>query len=195
VTGSGLVARHRHPPLGWATVALSLATFVLVLVGMWPELDDDVYWRVTGVIAIGALEGAHASFVLSRRRLDDPAATVAATRVAVAAATVSAAMGAYPLIVMPDDIAGERYAQVLGAVLVVQLVATAVAPVLRRLGRDRELAARDEPSAAFTPAERLADEILAAADRIERLAPQPQVADECARLRRLARAARAGSAA
>src|SRR3954471_25068246 len=92
-TGSGFAARHRHPLLGWGTVALSLGAFGLVLVGMWPELDDGGFWRVAGVIAIGALEGAHASFVLAWRRDGDRPATIAASRIAVAAAAVSTAMG------------------------------------------------------------------------------------------------------
>jgi hypothetical protein len=188
-TGSGLAVRHRHPALGGATALLSLLAFVLVLVGLWPELDDDAFWRMTGCIAIGALEGAHASFVLSRRRDDDPRGAVAATRVAVVAAAVSGVMGLLPTAgATADGIDATDYAQVLGVVLVVQLVSTAVAPLLRRLGAGAE-AQRPEP--AFTPAERLADEIAAAADRIERLAAHPLVADECERLRALARTARA----
>ena len=68
-----------------------------------------------------------------------------------------------------------------------QIVGTGIAPLLRRLGADAARPA--EP--ALTPVERLAEEIAAAADRIERIAAHPQVSDECERLRRLARAARA----
>jgi hypothetical protein len=186
--GSGLAVRHRHPALGGGTTALSLLAFALVLIGMWPEVDSDAFWRATGCVAIGALEGAHASFVLSRRRDGDRRSVAGATRVAVVAAAVSGAMGVLPTAgIVSDGIDAERYAQLLGVVLVVQLVATAVAPLLRRLGAGE--ARRAEP--ALTPAERLADEIAAAADRIERIAGHPLVSDECERLRRLARAARA----
>jgi hypothetical protein len=97
-------------------------------------------------------------------------------------------MGIAPLAVWPsvDDGVAIVYAQLLGVVLIVQLVCTAVAPLLRRLG-----AGAERPVGALpTPSDRLADEITAAADRIERLAPQPGVADECERLRRLAATAR-----
>ena len=70
--------------------------------------------------------------------------------------------------------------------LVIQLVATAVAPLLRRLGADE----RRPAAPALTPPSPLADEIAAAADRIERIAGNPQVSDECERLRALARTAR-----
>jgi len=185
--GSGLAVRHRHPVLGTVTAGLALLAFALVLVGLWPEIDDTAFWRVTGCVAIGALEGAHASFVLSRRRDDDPAGAVAATRVAVVAAAVSCVMGIVPVAgVTADNVDAEAYAQALGIVLVIQLVSTAVAPLLRRLGADE-----GRPRApALTAAERLADEIAAAADRIERIAGHPQVSDECERLRALARTAR-----
>jgi peptidoglycan/LPS O-acetylase OafA/YrhL len=186
--GSGLAVRFRHPVLGYATAIASLLTFALVVIGMWPELDDDTFWRATGCCAIVALEGAHASFVLSRRRPDDPRSAVATTRIVVAAGAISGAMGIYALVgPVPDGAPAEVYAQIVGVVLVVQVVGTIVAPLLRRLGTGAARPA--EP--ALTPAERLAEEIAAAADRIERIAAHPQVSDECERLRRLARAARA----
>jgi hypothetical protein len=169
------------------TVGATFLTFALVLIGLWPEIDDTTFWRATACVAIVALEGAHASFVLSRRRNGDPASAVAATRVAVAAAAVSGVMGLLPTAgATSDSIEAAAYAQALAIVLVIQLVSTAVAPLLRRLGEPR----RPE-EAPLTGAERLADEIAAAADRIERIAGHPLVSDECERLRRLAREARA----
>jgi hypothetical protein len=38
--GAGLAVRHRHAVLGLATTGATLLTFALVLVGMWPEIDD-----------------------------------------------------------------------------------------------------------------------------------------------------------
>jgi uncharacterized membrane protein YfcA len=125
--GSGLAVRLRHPLLGYATALFSLLTFALVVVGLWPEIDDDTFWRATGCCAIVGLEGAHASFVLSRRRADDPGSVVLTTRIVVAAAAISGAMGIYPLVgPVPDDAGAVAYAQVVGVVLVVQLVGTAV---------------------------------------------------------------------
>jgi hypothetical protein len=148
------------PRLGRVVVRLVVGSLLVagaaacVLIGMWPELDNEAYWRATGCLAIGALEGAHASFVLAWRRDDDARSAVAATRVAVVAAAISCVMGVAPTAgLTSDSIDAEAYAELLGAVLVVQLVATA--------------------------------------DRIERIAAHPLVSDECERLRRIARAARA----
>jgi hypothetical protein len=187
--GAGLAVRPREAVLGIATVALSLVAFALALAGLWPELNSEAYWRVTGCCAIASLEGAHASFVLSRRRATDPARVVTTTRVVVGAAVVSALMGLAPVAgAVPADADAERYAQILGVVLVVQLVGTAVLPLLRRLAAGAERTVGAPPA----PADRLAEELDAVADRLEALAPAPPVLAECARLRRLARAARSG---
>ena len=184
--GAGLAARFRHPVLGYATVALSVAAFVLANIGMWPEVTGDAFWQVTGSLGLLAVEAAHAAFVLSRRRTGDPPGAVVATGVAVAGAAVSGAMTLYGIWLLADDADFERYARFLAVALVIQVAATAVAPLLRRL--------RGQPGPpvepALTPAEQLAKDIAAAADRIERLAGHAQVADECERLRALARAAR-----
>jgi hypothetical protein len=203
--GAGLAVRPREAVLGIATVALSLVAFALALAGLWPELNSEAYWRVTGCCAIASLEGAHASFVLSRRRAPDPARVVTTTRVVVGAAVVSALMGLAPVAgavpadaedlrvalrvgAVPADADAERYAQILGVVLVVQLVGTAVLPLLRRLAAGAKRPVGAPPA----PADRLAEELDAVADRLEALAPAPPVLAECARLRRLARAARCG---
>ncbi|MEA2321259.1 MAG: hypothetical protein QOD81_1109, partial [Solirubrobacteraceae bacterium] len=189
MAGAGLAVRRRQATLGLATVALSIVAFALVVAGLWADLDAELYWRVAGSCAIAALEGAHASSVLSRRRDGDVASVVTATRVVVAAAGVSGAMGIAPLagLLPADDTYEEPYARLLGVVLVVQLAGTAVAPLLRRLA-----ATRERPVGALpTPHERLAGEIDAVADRLEALGAAPELAAESARLRGLARAARA----
>jgi anaerobic C4-dicarboxylate transporter len=150
---------------------------------MWLDVTGEPFWRATGIAAILGLDGAHASFVLSRRRPGDPQGAVVTTRGAVVASAVSAALGVYPLTgLVAENADSEAYARVLGVVLVAQVLGTAVAPLLRRLGGGAERAAGAVPE----PAQRLADEIVVTADRIEAQAPQPQVAAECARLRRLA---------
>jgi hypothetical protein len=189
MAGAGLAVRRRHATLGLATVVLSLVAFAMVLVGLWPELSADLYWRVAGCCAIGAIESAHASSVLSRRRDADPANVVTTTRVVVAAAAVSGAMGVAPLagLLPADDAYAEPYARVLGVVLVIQIVGTAVAPLLRRLAATRERPVGALPASR----DRLATELDAVADRLDALAAPPEVAAESKHLRRLARTARA----
>ena len=63
--GAGFAVRPRYALLGGATAVLSVLAFALVNLGMWGEIDGAGFWRATGCVAIAALDGAHASFVLS----------------------------------------------------------------------------------------------------------------------------------
>jgi hypothetical protein len=75
------------------------------------------------------------------------------------------------------------YVELLGVVLVGQLLCTVLAPLVRRLS-----AGAERPVIAVaTERQRLATELTAVADRLERLEAGPRVNAECERLRRLAR--------
>ena len=180
---AGLSVRERAPILGACSVATAAAAFVLVSVGMWVEIDGEVFWRVTGIVAIVALESAHMAFVWSRLRPTDPRGVARITRAAIGLAGVSAAMGIAPLAGLEGD--ETLYFEVLGVVLVGQLLCTVLAPLVRRLQAGAERAGIAVP----TERERLAIELTAVAERLERLDAGPQVNAECERLRRLARTA------
>jgi hypothetical protein len=183
MAAAGLGVRERARLLGDGAVVAASAAFVLVSVGMWTELDSEAFWRVTAIIAIAALESAHVAFVWSRLRPSDPPSVDRVTRAAIGLAVVSAAMGIAPLAGLQGD--ETLYVEILGVVLVGQLLCTALAPLLRRLSAGAERPVIAVPS----ERERLATELTAVADRLERLGAGPHVAAECERLRRLARTA------
>jgi hypothetical protein len=186
IAAAGIGVRERSRTLGDATVAAATAAFVLVSFGMWVEVDGEVFWRVTAIIAIVALETAHVAFVWSRVRSGDPATVARITRVAIGLAVVSAAMGIAPVAgLLSEDGDATLYFEILGVVLVVQLLCTVLAPLVRRLNAGAERPAVAVP----TERERLAIELTEVADRLERLDAGPQVQAECERLRRLARSA------
>ena len=183
MAAAGLGVRERARLLGDGTAVLASAAFVLISVGMWTELDSELFWRVTGIVAIAALESAHVAFVWSRLRPGDPPSVKRVTRAAIGLAVVSGAMGIAPLAGLEGD--ETLYFEVLGVVLVGQLLCTALAPLMRRLQAGAERPAIAVP----TERERLANELTAVAERLERLDAGPQVNAECERLRRLARTA------
>ena len=183
MAAAGLGVRERARLLGDGTAVAASAAFVLISVGMWTELDSELFWRVTGIVAIAALESAHVAFVWSRLRPGDPPSVKRVTRAAIGLAVVSGAMGIAPLAGLEGD--ETLYFEVLGVVLVGQLLCTALAPLMRRLQAGAERPAIAVP----TERERLATELTAVAERLERLDAGPQVNAECERLRRLARTA------
>jgi hypothetical protein len=186
MAAAGFAVIDRVPILGVVTIGAVVLAFALVTGGMWTETDGETFWRVTGCVAIAALESAHVAFLLSRLRTSDTPAVATITRVAVVLAVVSGAMGIAPLAgVLSDDGEYALYAEILGVVLVGQLLCTAVAPLLRRLALTAERPAVEAPSREQS----LASELFAVAERLERLDAGPQVGIECERLRRLARAA------
>jgi hypothetical protein len=180
---AGLSVRERAPVLGATSVASAAAVFVLVSFGMWVELDGEIFWRVTAIIAIIALESAHVAFVWSRLRPTDPKGVARITRAAIGLAVVSAVMGIAPIAGAEGD--ETLYFEVLGVVLVGQLLCTVLAPLVRRLSAGAERPVIDVPS----ERERLAIELTAVAERLERLDAGSQVNAECERLRRLAHTA------
>jgi hypothetical protein len=181
MAAAGLSVRERAPVLGAAGVAAAAAAFVLVSFGMWGELDSEVFWRITGIIAIVALESAHVAFVWSRLRPTDPTSVARITRAAIGLAVVSAVLGIAPIAGLEGN--ETLYVELLGVVLVGQLLCTVLAPLVRRLS-----AGAERPVIAVaTERQRLATELTAVADRLERLEAGPRVNAECERLRRLAR--------
>ena len=185
MAAAGFAVTERLPALAVATIVSAGLTFVLVTVAIWAGIEDEAFWRPTGCIAIVALESAHVSFVLSRRRHDDTPAVRAITRTAVALAIVSGAMGILPIVGLGFDDVSDVYVELLGIVLIGQLLCTALPPPLRRLAAIAERPVIEAPSGR----ERMAAELIAVADRLERLDAGPQVRAECERLRRLARSA------
>jgi hypothetical protein len=163
--------------LGTAVVGASAATFALVNIGLWADVEGDVFWRVTAVLAIVALDGAHACFVLTRRRRTDPDPAELATRVAAVASAISATLGI-------SAVSGaDGPWQLLAVVLVVQLLATALAPILRRMDADRP--------ASVTAPRSIAGELQAIADQLDAAAHSEAAVHRLAdQLRGVARRAR-----
>jgi hypothetical protein len=186
MAAAGFAVIDRAQILGMVTVGTVVLAFILVTAGIWTETDGEAFWRVTGCVSIAALESAHVAFLLSRLRASDSPAVARITRLAVGLAVVSGAMGIAPLAgVLSDDGEYVLYAEILGVVLVGQLLCTAVAPLLRRLRAGDERPVVEAPA----PQQTLAGELFAVAERLERLGAGPQVRAECEHLRRLARTA------
>jgi hypothetical protein len=196
-TGSSGAAARLRPSeglqlLGTATLVASIAAFVLLLAGLWTNMDDwgsEGLWRTFGCVAILGIAGSHACAMLGALRRGDPEVVRLLTLSAICLAAFDSLAVILPLAELVDDI-DEPWPRIFGAVLVLLVLTTALPPILRRM----QPAARPAPAANGNGA--VADDFLASAviqiaDKIDALNSDPanrspEIHREVKRLRNLA---------
>ena len=127
---------------------------------MWLDAGEAV-WRWFGALGLAALAGAHASLVMSARRATDGAAIVALIQTSIALAWFDAGAGILACSGAVDEVDG-GIGQLMAVFVVLLLLTTVLPPILRRLRRAAGAAASFAPPT-------VAEQVLAAADRIEAL--------------------------
>lgn len=170
--------------LGAAAVLASVAAFALLFAALWIS-DGEGVWRAWGVAGLAALWTAHASLILRPLRPSDRSSVRSWSATAVTALGIDTAAVILLLVgIDPGD--SEILPRLLGVVLVVAILATALVPILRRM-------TPHAPAPVTGEAPTLAQQIAAAAARLDPLAGTSELRAEVARLRDLAREAeRAG---
>ena len=189
LAASGAALRVKeHPaalPLGVATAAAAAIGFVLVLAVLWLDDPGEGVVRTWGVVTIAALACSHAAIVLRGTRSTDTRVVSWIVVGSIGLAAIDATVGglaAAGAVEVDEDDPGARW---MAVTVVLLLLTTGLPPILRRLGGTTELRPQ-----AWGGGESLADAVIAAADRIERLDDPAAVRAECRRLRELARAQR-----
>jgi hypothetical protein len=178
------VKGHRAAlPLGVATAATAAIGFLLVLLALWLEDPGEGLVRTWGVVTIAALVCSHAAVVLRGTRGTDTRAITALVVGSILLAGLDGTVGALATagtVDVDEDDPGARW---MAVTVVLLLLTTGLPPLLRRMGRTTEPLpqARDGGDS-------LAQAVIVAADRIERLDDPAAVRAECRRLRELARA-------
>jgi hypothetical protein len=203
-TGASLRFRDSESlrTLGLAAMALSAASFLLLLVALWGDLDSDK-WRWFGSAALAALASSHASLVAGALRGTDSSAVQGLSKASIALGLVDSFFGILAVSGALKDV-DEGFGELMAVLVILLLLTTALPPILRRLQRPVTAAAPPASATsttgqAATPSRRsstplpLAVEVLAAADRIDALNGDPgnrapEIRRECERLRELARA-------
>jgi hypothetical protein len=185
--GGAALRVKEHPaalPLGVATAATAASGFLLVLLVLWLEDPGDGLVRTWGVVTIAALVSSHAAIVLRAARATDTRAISSLVAGSILLAALDGTVGALATagaVDVDEDDPGARW---MAVTVVLLLLTTGLPPILRRLGHTTVPLRQ----AGLGGGESLAQAVIAAADRIERLDDPSAVRAECRRLRELARA-------
>ncbi len=197
---SGAAARLRPSEglrlFGTATLFASIAAFVLLLAGLWTNMDEwesEGVWRTFGCVAILGIAGSHACVMLGALRRGDAELVRLITLSSIGFAAFDALAVILPLAGLVDDIE-EPWPRVFGATLVLLVLTSVLPPILRRMQPvarpARSVKGSANGSAAATD-DFLASAVIQIADKIDALNSDPgnrtpEIQAQVNRLRNLA---------
>jgi hypothetical protein len=124
---AAFMEKRKQVPLGLAGIVLSIITAVLVIAGMWPELDIEEYWKTTVTCGVLALGFAH-SFLLTLPDLDPRHKWVQ-----VISPIFIGVLAAQIIIAIWGEIDNDWYYRFLALVAIVTGLETLVIPILTKL--------------------------------------------------------------
>lgn len=140
--GTPLLEHDRHRTLGWAVILASALTFVALFLALWTAPDEEAAWKAfVCLLAVAGALGQIAG-MLARRRASDPESIHLLNVAASILAVVLAAMTWNAALSEVEELA---YYQLFGALAVLNVLALALQPVVRRLGTP----SRDAPGGSF----------------------------------------------
>ena len=183
---AGAALRPRSHPglraLGTATVAASLSALVLLFAALWIDEDVDWLWRGFGIAGLAALWTSHASLMLGALRPGDSPAVRILSQISAFTLGIETAVGVAALLELITDV-GDAAPRVLAALIVLTVLTTMLAPILRRTQR----AAPSQAATAVGRASDFAAEVAQSAQRLSTMDLPAPARAEVDHLRRLAR--------
>ena len=124
-----LLERGLSRVLARVSAALTTATLVFTIVGIWDTPSEDAYWKTWAVIATLALAAAQACAVESRRRDSDSPNIRAAVVASSITGSLLAGLGSLAIL---TEIDGGGFYRVLGAIGILDVLLVAAVAVARR---------------------------------------------------------------
>jgi hypothetical protein len=125
-----LLDRRQLVPLAWGTIAAAALAFVLVMIAIWGERDEETLARVIWTLWLTAGAGAQASTMTALLRPGDSRRLRIIYAVSILLTALLAALIGLAMWIEPDS---EAYARATGALAVAAVLATLLQPILRRL--------------------------------------------------------------
>jgi hypothetical protein len=128
-----LLDQGRARALAWTTIALVALGFVVAMVLVWRDWEDEGgegLWKTLAVVATVAAAASQASATTGRRRHTDPPAV---RKLYVAAIALSLAVALMVVVAVVAEVDDETFYRVLGALVVADLLFVILQSVARRL--------------------------------------------------------------
>ena len=133
---AAFIEKKRLVELGLSGIFLSIISAILLIAGMWPEIDSDAYWKTTISLIIAAVAFAHA-FLLVLPELDDKqkwVQRVSSVTIGILALQIAVALW--------GEIDNEVYYRLLAVVGIILGLETLAIPMLMKLrkgnGQERQ---------------------------------------------------------
>ena len=130
---AAFIEKRKLLKLGLSGIVLSIVAAVLVIFGLWPEINSDEYWKTTASMAVFAVEFAHA-FLLVLPQLDDRQKWF--QLLSVVSIFILACLIVNAMWLEVDD---EVYYRILAVVAIVVALETLVTPILMKLRKGNAL--------------------------------------------------------
>lgn len=124
---AAFIEKRKSIKLGLSGIALSVAAAALAIIGMWPEIQSDAFWKTAATLGVLAIAFAHA-FLLVLPDLDRShkwLQPVSSASIGVLALQI--------IIAVWCEIDEEGYYRLLGVVAIIVTLETLVVPILMRL--------------------------------------------------------------
>ena len=129
--GTVLLDQGRHQRLARAVIGLSALAFVVELWPVWVNSDDSAPWKSYVCVIALAVALAQIAGMLGRRRASDPPSIGVLIW---AAGMCAVALAAMAILAALAEISEAGYYQLFGVVVVLNVLAIALQPAVRRLG-------------------------------------------------------------
>jgi hypothetical protein len=124
---AAFIEKKKSLNLGMSGIVLSIVAAVLLIIGIWPEIDSELYWRTTISVAVVAVGFAH-GFLLVLPDLDDKQKWIQSF------STVT--IGILCLLIVAailGDINNDIYFRILAVVAIIAGLETLTIPILMKL--------------------------------------------------------------
>jgi predicted nucleic acid-binding Zn ribbon protein len=124
---AAFIEKRKTRRLGLSGILLTLISAILVIIGIWLSLQDDIYWKITGTVVIATVAFAHA-FLMLLPKLDEKQKwlqTVSMYSIGILAVQITVAVW--------GEIENDGYYRFLTVVAIIVGLETLVIPILMKL--------------------------------------------------------------